>query len=235
MRRTNAPPSKRRRALVRGNRTRAVQRGDVGIPLSRGDLPGGRQPLGTREPPEDYYEPQEETPKPLRMIVRPPGEGFRHVVTPEQVRARLAELPQEFLVDLERVQLARMTRKKLQSQSYGMQWGTTIYLYPMEDDLTERYGLPPTPSQRIEAQMYGGRWRQVGGIWELVWSEEAIQDFYLNNILIHELGHLVDQRNTSTTDRERFAEWFAIEYGYRPTRSKRPRVVRRRHHKLSGD
>ena len=25
-----------------------------------------------------------------------------------------------------------------------------------------------------------------------MWSELAVRDFYLNNILIHELGHLVD-------------------------------------------
>ena len=44
--------------------------------------------------------------------------------------------------------------------------------------------------------------------WKLVWSEEAIRDFYLNNILIHELGHLVDTRNTRYVDRERFASGF---------------------------
>jgi hypothetical protein len=27
-----------------------------------------------------------------------------------------------------------------------------------------------------------------------------------------------DLRNSNSRDRERFANWFAIEYGYRPTR-----------------
>ncbi len=61
----------------------------------------------------------------------------------------------------------------------------------------------------------------------------AIKDFYLNNILIHELGHLLDERNTSYTDRERYAEWFAIKYGYLPTQTERrlsrPVEFRRRH------
>jgi hypothetical protein len=70
--------------------------------------------------------------------------------------------------------------------------------------------------------MYGGRWEQFGvDRWRLVWSEASIKDFYLNNILIHELGHLVDDRNTRSVDRERYAEWFAIEYGYRATRQAR--------------
>ena len=67
----------------------------------------------------------------------------------------------------------------------------------------------------------------------LTWTEQAAQDFYLNNILIHELGHLVDDRNSSYIDRERYAEWFAIQYGYRPSGGnstrQRGRIIRRHH------
>ena len=38
-----------------------------------------------------------------------------------------------------------------------------------------------------------------------------------------ELGHLVDERNTSYMARERYAEWFAIQYGYRATGGSRSR------------
>ena len=50
------------------------------------------------------------------------------------------------------------------------------------------------------------------------------------SILIHELGHLLDQRNSTTIDRERYAEWFAIAHGYlsRP-RQRDPKKVKRRH------
>ena len=83
--------------------------------------------------------------------------------------------------------------------------------------------------------MYGGRWQQLNPThWHLIWSETAIQDYYLNNILIHELGHLLDDRNTSYTDRERYAEWFALEHGYKASRAKMAQAakkrVRRRHH-----
>ena len=82
--------------------------------------------------------------------------------------------------------------------------------------------------------MYGGRWvEEPPSTWKLVWSEEAIKDFYLNNILIHELGHLVDDRNVRAEDRERFAEWFAVQHGYLPTRRGREtgRKVIHRHHR----
>ncbi|MDZ4819519.1 MAG: hypothetical protein SGJ20_11155 [Planctomycetota bacterium] len=170
-------------------------------------------------PPEDWHEPREDGAG-YRVIVQDPGPGFRHVLTAEEVRQRLAMLPASFTRSLEVVQLSRMTRKKQSFPCYGMQWGTTLYLYPIEENLVEYYTAPPKPLQLTEARMYGGNWvHESPNIWKLVWSEEAIKDFYANNILIHELGHLLDQRNTRTVDRERYAEWFALEYGYKRSRS----------------
>src|SRR5215813_8214540 len=160
-------------------------------------------------PPENWHEPHENAHK-YRIIVQSPGAGHRHILTPAEVRGRLAELPAQFLESLQVVQFSRMTRKKLSFPCYGMQWGSTIYLYPVEESLVERFNAPPKPAQLIEAKMYGGRWEQEGrGAWKLVWTEAALKDYYLNNILIHELGHLLDDRNTRSVDRERFAEWFA--------------------------
>jgi len=185
-------------------------------------------------PPEDWHEPLEND-SDYRVIVQPPGQGYRHVVTQAEVRQRLAELPSHFLRSLEVVQLSQVTRKKQRFPCYGMQWGAALYLYPIEESLVERYSSPPSPERRIEARMYGGRWEPTsGGGWDLVWTEQAIKDFYLNNILIHELGHLLDERNTSYVDRERYAEWFAIEYGYRRSQrlaTQKPTRSQRRHHR----
>lgn len=181
-------------------------------------------------PPEDWHEPRAMS-RGYRVIVQPAGEGFRHVVTVDEVRQRLEDLPRHFVEPLEILQFSRMTRKKRSFPCYGMQWGAAVYLYPIEESLEEHYELPPKPAQINEARMYGGVWSSSGpGSWTLTWSEQAIKDFYLNNILIHELGHLIDDRNNRPLDRERFAEWFAIEHGYRRTRATRPpRAVVRRH------
>jgi hypothetical protein len=183
-------------------------------------------------PPEDWHEPTDEGGD-YRVIVQPPGAGYRHVVTPAQIRSRLASVPQEFLRGLEVIQLSRMTRKKQSFPCYGMQWGATLYLYPLESTLEEWFTQPPRPEIYNEARMYGGRWDETTpGSWRLSWNQESIEDFYLNNILIHELGHLVDERNSGYAERERFAEWFAIQYGYRATGGSRSRgrEVKRRHH-----
>jgi hypothetical protein len=182
-------------------------------------------------PPEDWHEPSEDG-RDYRVVVQPPGAGFRHILTPADVRARLAQFPEDWLATLEVVQLSRMTRKKQSFPCYGMQWGASLYLYPIEENLIEFYHCPPTPNQVNEARMYGGRWsHESPGVWRLEWTEAAVRDFYLNNILIHELGHLVDGRNTGYVDRERYAEWFALEYGYKRSRAQRePKKILRRHH-----
>ena len=208
--------SARRRVAI-SSRARAVQRNQ-------------RLPF---VPPETWHEPCDEA-EGYRIITQNPGEGFRHVVTPDEVRERLAQLPERFLEPLEVVQLSRMTRKKQSFPCYGMQWGAALYLYPIEESLVEDYNSPPKPTQMNEVRMFGGRWiHEAPDVWKLIWTERAIKDFYLNNILIHELGHLLDDRNSRSVDRERFAEWFALEHGYKATHrleiAAAKRSVRRRH------
>ncbi len=212
----------------------------VAANLTQRDHPKSRRGVGTRDmrepfaPPEDWYEPREAGGS-YRVIVQPAGEGYRHVVTPAEVRQRLAEFPSEFLRGLDVVQFSRITRKKQSFPCYGMQWGTTLYLYPIEESLTEHFAQPPSPLVMNESRMFGGKWTDHGrGQWTLTWTEATIRDFYLNNILIHELGHLLDDRNSSYTDRERYAEWFAIHFGYSRSGGQAARrkqtKVRRRHH-----
>lgn len=169
-----------------------------------------------------------------RVLNLPPGKDYRHVVTPAQVRTRLSKLPGKFLKGLEVVQLSTMTRKKTRMPCYGLQWGCAIYLYPFCSSLEEHFHSPPPRQLVIETQMYGARWdHPEPGLWRLIWTESSARDYQLNNILIHELGHLVDTWNSNSADQERYAEWFAIEYGYRKSggqHRRRPNRRRRRRH-----
>ena len=225
------PPSVRQpAALARSARLRTLRGKRV-----RGGQRNEQLPFA---PPEDWHEPAEDRdgddPHDFEIVVQPPGPGYEHVLTADEIRDRLAQLPPSFVEPLEVVQLSRMTRKKERFSCYGMQWGCALFLYPLEESRIETHNRPPKPAQRIEAEMYGGRWDQeTKNSWTLAWSENTLKDFYLNNILIHELGHLLDERNTSYVDRERYAEWFALEYGFkasrRPGAARRRRVARRHH------
>lgn len=157
----------------------------------------------------------------IRYRMQPAGARYRHAVTIDDVRARLLDLPKQFVDPIEVIQLSAMTRKRKSFPCYGMQWGANVYLYPIEESLVETYVRPPTPQQLVEAKMYGGVWSQGGGYHLLTWSEEAVKDFYLNNVLIHEIGHVIDTWNTNSEKREQFAIWFATEYGFRANRGRR--------------
>jgi hypothetical protein len=206
-------------------------------PSRRAILPGKgariAQPSrsGVRMPPEKWYEPTENRYETYRVVTHSPGKGYRHVVTAEDIRNRLAHLPAWMTENLEVVQLSQITRKKKTFPCYGMQWGNSLYLYPIEESRVEQFLSQPNPRHQSETRLFGGVWSHAkNGRWICTWTEESIRDFYLNNILIHEPGHLLDDRNRSYIDRERYAEWFAIEYGYRPTQ--RERLARRAAEKL---
>ena len=230
------------RSRVEHNTMALAKRARHGVPLSKRARTPERNDQGAYSPPEDWYEPSDDNGEPVstdyKIVVQPPGDGYRHVLTPDEIRDRLAQLSAKLLEPLEVVQLSRMTHKKRTFPCYGMQWGNSLYLYPIEATLEEYYDRPPKPAQENEARMFGGRWvqRQASGAWKLVWTWAAVKDFYLNNILIHELGHLLDSHNSSYIDRERYAEWFAIEHGYKSStrrdlaRQALNKAIRRRHH-----
>src|SRR4051794_30739420 len=202
-------------------RNNAARSGRKFVTLGKRARISGASLRGPYLPPEQWYEPREQLVGRFSVIAQPAGAGYRHVVTEDDVRRRLAQLPNWMTQPLQVVQLSQMTRKKRRSPCYGMQWGSAIYLYPIEESLVESFAQPPKPAQRLEAAMYGARWLNERGQWQLLWTEDAIRDFYLNNVLIHELGHILDNRNTSHRDRERYAEWFALEVGYKNTRRER--------------
>lgn len=167
---------------------------------------------------EDWFEPSESDE--IRVLGQQPGAGFVHAVTPHEVAERVEQLAPEFRQPIEVIQLSRMTRKRSLFPCYGMQWGPSVYLYPIEESLVETFVRPPRPEQVIEARMFGGKWTRDGHLWRLTWTEATIRDFYLNNVLIHEIGHVNDTRNTNFAARERYANWFAVEYGYRVSRGR---------------
>ena len=179
----------------------------------------GKDCSETFNAPELWHEPVESGD--VCFVEQNPGEGYVHPVTVDEVQDRLRQIPERFTQHLEVIQFSRMTRKRALFPCYGMQWGPTVYLYPIEESLTETYVRAPRPEQIIEARMFGGKWTQQGRVWQLTWTPETIKDFYLNNVLIHEVGHIGDFRNSSFNDRERYANWFAIEYGFRASRGRR--------------
>jgi len=153
--------------------------------------------------------------------IETPGKGYTHVVTEDEILSRLHELPDHLLCNLNCVVLPRMTRKRERFNIYGLQWGNSVYLYPMESCLTvgakHKLGIDVVN----EARQFGATIEETKTGPIIHWTPETIKLYYLENILIHELGHTYDVKNTSVKDREAYAEWFARKYGRWPKRKPR--------------
>lgn len=173
--------------------------------------------------------------------VMPPGNGYIHPLVKNDVIDRIAELPsvirRSLASCLDHIVMPTHTRKMDSDGSYGIQWGSSLYLFPMEEN-REEYFFDPSPLKLQETKRFGARWshNRDKNSWTCRWTPEGLIDFYRENVLIHELGHLLDKRNNSYIDRERFAEAFAQQYGHTLDHfedRKKPHRDRkhRRHHK----
>ncbi len=111
--------------------------------------------------------------------------GFMRPCSAMQVEEKLMSCPSEFLQELRAVFILSGTRKQLKC------WGATSYFghYWQCCVFLHAYPFARRP--------------------DLNW----LASYYVNDVLIHELGHHVDLHNTTKKDRERFANRFAKTHG----------------------
>ncbi len=74
----------------------------------------------------------------------------------------------------------------------------------------------PKPNIQREYERIGANYYFKNGYWTRSFDEMSLKRFYTRDVLIHELGHHVDRKNNKDYNaKERFAEWFVEEYGFR--------------------
>ena len=154
------------------------------------------------------------------IFVRELHPGFVRPVEAACVHELLSRVPADFLAGLDSVTILGGTSKQLKSHlvRYGTYCPGRIFLHAFKARIMSQYwGRKPKPSYVEEYRRAGAEWRRVGSGWRLEFTTESLRQFYLYDVLLHELGHHVDDRAwTSSVDRaERFAEWFAIEQARR--------------------
>lgn len=183
-------------------------------------------PGNTYSVPEKWYEPTGNTdPNGYTIYEFPAGEGYMHPASIDDVEGRLLQLPEHVRSYVEVIELSRQTRKKVRENLYGQQWGTAVYLYPVDDSLIEVFDTKDAALEH-DTKKFGGKWHPDNNKWILEWTESTIRDYYLENVLLHEVGHIVDSHNSRYRDRESFANAFAQKHRKKRARSKK---IRKRH------
>ncbi len=121
--------------------------------------------------------------KPL-VIALPPARDFQQPCNEMDIRAKLARVQPEFLVDLRAIFVLSGTQKQLRTWRskvalVGCYWRRCVFLY---------------------AYPWMGRM-----------NLDQMRQFYVHDVLLHEIGHHVDRfRHADHATKEGFANWFPI-------------------------
>ena len=146
---------------------------------------------------------------------------FVFPITSEDIQAGLGQVPSEFLSGIKAVLVPSGSKKQTKVVKslllYGEYWQECVFLHPYpRAEMTWKYDKTPNPTVLREYQRAGAIVNPDGAGICISFDEGALKQFYLRDVLMHEIGHHVDsQRIRSRRKREAFAEWFAHEYGFR--------------------
>lgn len=148
-------------------------------------------------------------------------EDFLYPVSEPDLLRALDGLPTSFTEGLRGVLVLAGSKKQARvarrQYFYGAYWRECVFLAPFPRaflDVTHRRA--PNPIVLEGWRRAGVELTETPSGLRVRFEERSLRSFYLRDVLMHEIGHHVDRRrNVPVARSERFAEWFASEYGYR--------------------
>jgi hypothetical protein len=155
-----------------------------------------------------------------------PSKDFYFPADEIEISSQLLKLPETLTDEITHIWLRRIkttdyqTGNELQAIFICGSGVNLIAINAFPRDLKMQFGdeKPNRKTLRFYSKWIGDQSpiRSESGKWFLQWSEAAIKDYYLNHLLLHEVGHFVDRYSTrvrsktSRKEAEDFAESFAI-------------------------
>ena len=148
-----------------------------------------------------------------RYIVDPLPKGYVYPCSIEDIRKKLEELPPTMLRNLSVIHLCNQVKMNpgVDAHIYD---GSCIRIYPVPEKLRWNYGRrKPNPAFAQERVEFGAYWKKIDHEWFLCWDEDSLRDYILNHVLLHEIGHSLDEVHYGTGRGEKLAEAFAHKIG----------------------
>lgn len=149
-------------------------------------------------------------------------DDFVFPITKKDLLSSLEKVPAQFVEGIRAVLVLSGSRKQITVMKkllmFGEYWRECVFLHPYPKVLMHRiFDKKPNPNVIREYQRAGAKvTAQRTGI-EIRFDKRSLKTFYLNDVLMHEIGHhngLPAGRKPGKR-REAFARWFVSEYGYR--------------------
>jgi len=151
---------------------------------------------------------------------------FIFPISKSDIEYTLSLLPEEFTKGINGIFLLSGTNKQESFAQKAMVFGgynpflKTIVLHPFPTKyLNSFYKKLPAPHKLNDFKRAGARIKKVNKGWEIKFSLMNLRNFYLNDVLIHEIGHHIDENyDKSNKKMENFAEHFVQQYSSRNNR-----------------
>ncbi len=192
-----------------------------------GDIKGGRMRTKLKD---NIFNRMHNLLPPSTMDVLPifikenPSRDFFFPVSEEEIRQQLNVLPQELIEHITHIWFKKISTKEYEKEQFpqgaficGSQVNL-IVLFPFPTDMKMNFGLKK-PSEKT-LKLYAPYTTQLvkeNENWILQWEEEQLKKYYLESLLMHEIGHLTDSNyerfwssNYKKQKAENFANNFAI-------------------------
>lgn len=159
----------------------------------------------------------------LAIVMKPIHSNFILPLTKQCIRATIESIPAEFTRGLKGVVTLGGSRKQERVFrsifAYGRYFSESIWLHPYpKSSMVRKYTSPPRPHILNDYRRVGAKIEGENKRWTISFDEESLRQFYLRDVLLHEVGHHVDALNNLTKTNKKsegYAEWFASEYGFR--------------------
>jgi hypothetical protein len=164
----------------------------------------------------------------IRYIVDPLPKGYAYPCTIEDIREKLDSLPAETLRNISVVHLCNQVKMNpgVDAHIYD---SSHIRIYPVPEKLRRSYGRrKPNPACAQERLEFGAYWQKIDNQWFLCWDRDSLRDYILNHILLHEIGHSLDDIHYGTGRGEKLAEAFAHRVGRNEEIKRRAKKRKRR-------
>lgn len=153
----------------------------------------------------------------IGLYERPLHPEFIRPCSIADVIEMLNKIPHEFLIGLRGIYLLGGTAKQKRGgdpiDGVYDYIDFKIYLaaWLKRDFVLSGPQLPP-PHAMSEYKRAGVKIERVKGGWECHFDEQSLRRYYLESVLLHEIGHHVARNeNKSYRKNENFADWMAIE------------------------
>jgi hypothetical protein len=138
----------------------------------------------------------------------------------------LSLLPEKFTKGIKGIFLLSGTNKQEVFAQKRITYGGYYYymqiimLHPFPYNMLDRfYKKLPAPHKLNEFKRAGARVTKVKNGWNINFSLMNLRNFYLNDVLIHEIGHHIDKTYDKSDKKvENFAEYFVQKYSSRDNR-----------------